>query len=274
MPWSDWDEGMVHKVAKLGKGVMVYGNGGRAALVPYSTQLATGFGLKPLAGPGISKGFHMAGDEHLHGFIDTNNEFWVVDANLEFQKLGYKEFIDDMQAENDVEAADLPIIVSYNRYDKRFHISGVSSACILTEFGLYSCHQSSTGIGRYRGSVLSGFQKDLGDYEGRISVDKIDFNVRGLKTLDVLEFGADYKPSGSYIPYGGVDFKYTHSDAFRSSDWIRLNNEGIVHPIVTANDFRVKFKVDDYRDGDPKLDSIKLRWKLVDKRAVRGPYAG
>jgi hypothetical protein len=197
MPWSDWDEGMVHKVAKLGKGVMVYGNGGRAALVPYSTQLATGFGLKPLVGPGISKGFHMAGDENLHGFIDTNNEFWIATGNLEFQKLGYKEFIDDMQAENDTEATDLPIIVSYNKYDKRFHISGYSSAYVLTEFGLYSCHQSSTGIGRYRGNVLSGFQKDLGDYEARVSIDDTDFKVRGLKTVDTIEYGVDYPSGGS-----------------------------------------------------------------------------
>lgn len=197
MPWSDWDEGVVNKVARLGDVVMVYGNGGKAALFPHGSTMAVGFGLRELVGPGVDKGFHVDGDKDLHGFISTENEFWVVSKDLEFKKLGYKEYIDAMQDENDAVAEGLPIVVSYSSYDKRFYISGYSSAYVLTEFGLYSSHQSVTSIGRYRGKVLCGFFKDLGDYSARFTSDTIDFKIRGFKTLDVLEYGVDYPSKGT-----------------------------------------------------------------------------
>lgn len=198
MPWSDQDEGLVLKVARLGDVVMVYGNGGRATLVPFSQPMATGYGLRDdIGGPGISKGFHFAGDKNLHGFIDTNNEFWVGGRDLKFNKLGYKEWIDALQVENDAEAADLPIIVSYSPNDRRFYIGGFSSGYVLTEYGLYSCHQSVTSIGRYRGEVLGGYFKDVGDYFARVSVDDSDFKERGLKTVDTVEYGVDYPSGGS-----------------------------------------------------------------------------
>jgi len=272
MPWSDWDEGIVHKVAKLGNQVMVYGNGGRANLIPYSNSLATGFGLGSVIGTGISKGFHMAGDNQLHGFIDTNNEFWVVDGNLKFDKLGYKEWFTDLLAENAAEAVGTPMIVSYDKENKRFYIGGFSSGYVLTEFGLYTSHQSATSIGVYRGNVLTGFFKDLADYEGRIKIDDIDFKQRGLKTLDHVEYGITYTPSGSETVSAGADFKYDSDETHRTGDWKRGNKQGMFHSGLTASDFRIKFKVSDYRDGDPKLDSVKARVKMVDKRSIRGQY--
>ena len=272
MPWSDWDEGIVHKVAKLGNQVMVYGNGGRANLVPYSNSLATGFGLGPVQGTGISKGFHMAGDNQLHGFIDTNNEFWVVDGNLKFDKLGYKEWFTDLLAENTSEAAGTPMVVSYDKENKRFYIGGFSSGYVLTEFGLYTTHQSCTSIGVYRGSVLTGFFKDLADYEGRIKIDDLDFKQRGMKTLDHVEYGITYTPSASETVTAGADYKYDFDETHRTGDWKRGNKQGMFYSGLTATDFRIKLKVSDYRDGDPKLDSVKARMKMVDKRSIRGQY--
>jgi hypothetical protein len=270
MPWSDWDEGVVHKVARLKDVVVVYGNGGRALLGPYSAKTAVGFGLKELSGPGINKGFHHAGDYAVHGFISTNNEFWVVDEGLRFKKLGYKEYIEDMMAENDAEAEGLPIIVSYDGVRKRFYISGFSSSYVLTEFGLYSCHQSVTTAGSYRGNVLAGFVKDHEDYEARIVTDDEDFKLRGHKTIDTIEYQVR-DLSGNPL-YGGVDFKYNYDEVYRSSNWIRLNPQGVISPTITANDFRVKFKAVDYRASDITLGYINLRYKVVDKRAIRGLY--
>jgi hypothetical protein len=272
MPWSDWDMGVVFKVAKLGKAVMVYGNGGRALIYPYTKELATGFGLKELVGPGLTKGFHMAGDSTIHGYIDVNNEFWVVDENFNFQKLGYKEYIDTLQDENDAIAADSPIIVSFDRAKKRFYLSGQSSAYVLTEFGMYSSHQSVTGIGRHRGKSLIGFYKDLEDYEARGIVDTIDFKVRALKIIDLLEFGMDYETSDGL--HAGVDFKYDYDESYRTGNWIRLTPQGVCTPLIAANDFRIKFKATDYRTSNVKVDFINARYKMVDKRGIRGPYAG
>jgi hypothetical protein len=273
MPWSDWDEGLVHKVTRLGNNVMVYGNGGRAALKPYTQNLATGFGLvDEVNGTGINKGFHMAGDSQLHGFVDTNNEFWVVESGPKFTKMGYKEWFTDLLDENKDIGVGTPMIVSYDPSNRRFYIGGYSSAYVLTEWGLYSTHQSITGVGNYRGNVLCGFFKDLGDYEGRFQIADIDFKQRGLKTVEHVELGVDYSPVGSERLSVGVDTKYSHSEEVREGNWVRMNKEGVGYLGKTAVDFRVKVKVGDYRDGDPKFDSLKVRFKMVDKRSIRGMY--
>jgi len=69
---------------------------------------------------------------------------------------------------------------------------------------------------------------------------------------------------------GAVDFKYDYDETRRSSDWIRVNPQGVITPIITANDFRVKFRATDYRPTVIHLDYMNVRYKLVDKRAVRG----
>jgi len=275
MPWSDWDQGLVHKVQRLGDIVMVYGNGGRAGLRPYNINLANGFGLiDGIGGTGVDKGFHMAGDNQLHGFIDTNNEFWIVEDGPKFTKLGYKEWFDDLVSENESIAAGTPMVVSYEKSSRRFYIGGYSSGYVLTEWGLYSTTQSCTSVGNYRGNVMCGFFKDLADYEGRIKLAEVDFGQRGMKTVDHLELGLDYTPSGSETYTAGVDTKYDYDEsAWRTGDWKRGNNHGMVYLGKTATDFRIKAKVSDYRDGSPKLDSLKVRYKISDKRSIRGMYS-
>jgi hypothetical protein len=236
--------------------------------------MATGFGMvDEVRGTGISKGFHMAGDYNLHGFVDTNNEFWVVDKGLKFTKLGYKEWFTDLLAENATEAAGLPMVVSYDSSNKRFYFGGFSSGYVLTEWGLYSTHQSCTGVGNYRGNVLCGFFKDTADYEGRFKLGDLDFKQRGLKTLDYLEAAVDYAPSGSETITMGADYKYDNDETPRTGDWIRTNDQGMAFVGKTAADFRPKFKVSDYRDGSPKVDSFKGRYKIVDNRSIRGIYS-
>jgi hypothetical protein len=90
-----------------------------------------------------------------------------------------------------------------------------------------------------------------------------------MKTVETLEFGLD---SGSDA-YGALDFNYdyNYNSIFRSSSWKRLGKNGVVYPGITASDFRIKFKSDDYRDG-VKLDYTNCKWKLSDKRSVRGMY--
>jgi hypothetical protein len=73
---------------------------------------------------------------------------------------------------------------------------------------------------------------------------------------------------------GAVDFSYEYSETDRSSNWIRLNPQGVISPIVSANDFKFKLRATDYRAAGFNLDYLNVRWKLVDKRGVRGPYAG
>jgi len=276
MPWSDWDEGRVLKVNRLGDRVIVYGNGASCSLTPYSEKYATGFALDDkVLGPGISHGFHWAGDYDRHLILGNDNNLYLVNETgdfgkaLGFKKLGYKEYMEELLASAEDFAPNTPICMSYDKLGKRFHLSAPNFSYVLTDQGLYKSHQSTTGVGRYRGKKLTGFTIDQADYEGRMVSDTIDNRLRGMKTVETLEFGLD---SGSNA-YGGVDFKYAYptNSSYRTSTLKPLGHEGIVYPGVTASDFRVRLKVSDYRDG-VKLDYVNVKWKLPDKRSVRGLY--
>jgi hypothetical protein len=274
MPWADWDNGRVLKVAQLKDRIIVYGNAASCALVPYAKEHITGFGLEDnVMGPGIASGFHFAGDSDKHLIIGNDNNLYTVNETgdygkaLGFKKLGYKEYIEEMILENNDYKQGTPLCMSYDSLHKRFYISGVESSYCLTEFGLYQCHQSTTGVGRYKGTVLAGFTKDLGDYEARMTGDTVDMRLRGMKTLETIEYGFN---SGSDA-YGAIDFSYNYdyNSLYRSSSWKPISKNGTVYPGITAPDFRVKFKSNDYRDGI-KLDYTNCKWKMSDKRSVRG----
>jgi hypothetical protein len=276
MPWSDWDKGLVLKVAELGNRVVVYGNAASCSLVPYAKEHAIGFGLDDtVMGPGIQSGFHFTGDKDKHLIIGNDNNLYLTNETgdfgkaLGFKKLGYKEYITELISQNDDIAKGTPLCLSYDSLHRRFYICGLHGAYCLTEFGLYKHHQSTTGVGRYRGVKLAGFVKDNEDYEARFTGDTIDNRLRGMKTLETLEFGLD---CGSDA-YGGIDFKYKYdyNKLFRSGVLKPLSPNGVVYPGITASDFRVKFKADDYRDGI-KIDYVNCKWKLSDKRSVRGLY--
>ena len=276
MPWADWDQGLVLKVARLGERVIVYGNGGSCALSPYTKDNAVGFGLDDkVMGPGIESGFHWAGDHDRHLFIGNDHNLYLSNETgdwgkaLGFKKLGYKEYIDDLMVEATDHGLGTPLCMSYDSLKKCFLISSPFSCYGLTEYGLYKCHQVTSGVGRYRGSKLTGFTLDTGDYEGRMTGDTIDMRLRGMKTVETIEYGMD---CGSDA-YGTIDFKYdyVHNPIYRNGSWKPISQNGVVYPGITASDFRVRFKTSDYRDG-VKLDYTNVKWKLSDKRSVRGMY--
>ena len=119
------------------------------------------------------------------------------------------------------------MIVSYDKDQRRFYIGGPSTGYVLTEWGLYTTHQSFTSVGNYRGNVKCGFFADNADYEGRIKSDTVDFKQRGMKTVDHLELGIDYTPSGTETVTAGDDTKYGSSQSYKTGAWKRVNKEGI-----------------------------------------------
>jgi len=262
MPWGEWRTGIVHKVAKLGKGVMVYGDGGSALLFPVNEPAVT-FGLKDSIGPAVRSGNHIAGDENGHVVIDDFDEVWRIGSDGP-EKLGYKDYIRGLTAGN--------IHVSHVPGRQRFFISdGVTGFC-LTPSGMYEVHQLVSSAGTYRG-ILCGFFKDSEDYEARVETDILDYNQRGMKTISCLEVGGDFY-DGSETPIKvSIKYRYDHKTAsFSQTGWVSVNPEGQAVLPVTAPEFKLLVKVDDYRGNTVNLDYIKARIKMSDRRFIRGTY--
>lgn len=266
MPWADYGEGVIYRVMKLGKGVAVYGDRGKAYLFPFGQEFTTGFGFQELDGAGVLSSYHVAGDSLVHGYIDSYNDFWLVDGKLEAQKLGYREYLEDLGDD---------VVVNYVPQRKRFYISDGTTSYVLTQFGLYSCHQCMTSIGLYKGETLCGFFTDNADYEARFVSSDIDMGFRGIKQIRTVNVGMGVTGLESDDPIqAAVDYRYTAHDSYQRTPWKNVNNQGHVFPIISGQDFRVAVKVSDYRDvNDFFLDSLVVEATSSDKRGMRGQYA-
>ena len=260
MPWGEYKSGLVYKLKKIGNKVLVYGDGGKAFLVPYSSPVS-GFGLDTkLPSAGIRSGWHVDGDDSIHAFIDTNYDLWVVTQDYKFEKLGYREFMKGM-----ITVADTKI--SYEPHTKRFYISNGVEGYVLTEQGLYSTNQFVTSIGNYRGKVLCGFFSTGEDSKYRLVSDTIDFKIRGMKTIEMMEVGCDSDGDVSMA----VDYRHNKNSAFTRSTWKVTNARGGAAIIQTAPEFRLCLESDTYVNMN--VDYINVSVKVVDKRMIRGLYA-
>lgn len=262
LDWGEYGTGVLHKVMKLGNSVLAIGEG-MARLVPV-TEPAVTFGKQPLPYPGITSGNHIAGTDKVACYMDENSELWMVSAGFEFTKLGYKEFLEDLTR------AD--VRVTYCPGREAFFISDGSTGYCLTAQGLYSTNQLVSAVGTFRGTDC-GFFLDSEDYEARVETGILDFAQRGMKTIGVIEVGADYYDGNDTALQASIKYRYDHKDqAFSQTSWKVLNKEGILTMPVTAPEVKLAIKAEDYRNASLNLDYAKVRVKLSDKRSMRGTH--
>jgi len=268
MDWGEWGEGIVYKVRKLGNYVVVFGDGGTSVLIPRRGPAVT-FGYKRLPIPGVRSGNHIAGDQHVQAVIDTNYDLWLIDSSMKPRKLGYREWFQDLLTYTH-ESNDYRTLATYVPSKKRFYFSNGNDCYVLTEYGLYTCHQNVTSAGDYRGKVLCGFFEETADYEWRAETAPMNFNQAGFKTLQHAVLQGHYVKS-TYNPYLRVKYKNdVGSVTYSASDWKELNPQGALAPIITAQQFKVGIKGTDYRSSELLLDSIDLKIKVTDKHLIRG----
>jgi len=249
IPW----EGDVLKVKKLGKGVVVYCENGILVLVPFQQT----FGMETLAAVGIPCKSAVGGNDNIHVFVDNDDNLWRLNKDFNLQLLGYREYMSLMTAAN--------IVVEHDPLKREFHISDDSYGYLLTEKGLCQCYQEVTTVAVDNG-VSYGVFDDEEDAEGRIVTDIIDFGQRGNKTIELVEIGG-YSASPIAV---AADWRSNIAGSFTRSPSSPVNYNGAATVKVTAAEFRVAVTFDDYSDAS--LDYLHIRYKLSDRRFVRGAY--
>ena len=257
LDWGQNGQGIVYKVRKLGQQVVAFGSGGISLLMPVSDPVST-YGIRNLSMPGVASGNHVAGDETIVGWIDVNNDFWLMDANAKSKKLGYREWLSALTG---------TIIVSYVPGRKRFFISNGTKGYVLAEGGLYECHQCLTGGGLHQ-EQLCGFFVNNADYEWRVETTDLDFKQRAFKTVEFVEVHG-----ASELVSARVKYKSTLVGSFNALAWKSVNPHGVLFETASGSDFRIGVKGTDYRLSTDIIDGIKVRVKLTDKRNIRGLYA-
>ena len=250
MPW----QGTVLVVKPLGKDLMVYGDGGISILTPYMEPAPT-YGLQHIMSIGIAGRGAVGGDDNTHVFLDEAGFLWKVEKGGVAKRLGYKEYLYSMLG-NDV-------VISYDKQEDEFYICDNNKGFVLTDRGLGEMNQLVNSLGFTDGGLVGMFES-VSDNEARIVTDVLDMDYRSIKNLEVIEVGVDTAQKVEVA----VDYRYRKSGSFVRSSFKELNGEGVARATVAGLEFRLAVKADGF--SDVNVDYINAKWKLVDKRSVRG----
>lgn len=246
LPW----QGTVYAIKPMGKDLIVYGNNGITALVPTREPIPT-YGVLHISDTGIVGRGAVGGDDTQHVFLDNDGDLWRM-KGLKPERLGYREFFTGYSANT---------IISHDSRDDEFYISDETSSYLLTPVGLGEAKERVTSL-VYKVGVLSGVIEDSGDSESQVVTDTIDFG--SIATVQMVKLSL---VASANIDVA-IDYRYNDDDAFVRSIFVRVNNQGIAYPLVSASQMRIVVRSSDYINMD--LDEIEYFVKFSDKRFRRG----
>lgn len=255
MPWS----GAVLVVAVLGKDVVVYGEDGISLLKPSSVTAAepvATFGRQDISSFGLASQGAVGIARHTHVFIDERGYLRVITSEGT-QRHGYQEFFQPMLGGD--------IRITYDELEGEFYISDGSTSYVYSPAGLGSSMLALTGMFALDGGII-GCWKEVGEEKFLAISDNVDFDIRGKKFISAVAL--DYETDGTMTV--AVDWRNSPKSSFRRGPYVPVNKEGYAYPKVTGTDVRFVFRVTDATYVE--LRGATVRWKLVDKRAIRGAY--
>lgn len=260
MPWDHQRKGKIYSIIKLNDNIIVYGDRGIEELIPFASDVITGFGNKTIYESGILGYNCSCGTDKLHCFIDIDYNLCINNGER-IEVLGYKDYMNNLTTSK--------IIISYEPKKKYFYISDGVYSYVLTKNGLYSTHQCVTSIGCYN-NIICGFIKSNSDTYIRGVTTDIDLNVQGFKTVESCEIGVDYVTITDIDLYGRMSVKYAYKDDYTDLDWKLLNPNGIFYQKITGRKFKVGFRGVYDSTGTIKINKMKLAVQFPDNRNIRG----
>lgn len=249
--------GSVYRVKKLGENIVAYGTNGIGAIVPGSKpyKTMTAFGRKDLFNFGIAGKGCVGGNDKFHMFIDNYGYIHMMDKDLKHSVIGYAPYIANFADD---------IVILFDELKNDFYISD-GSICYLFSAGMSQIFQCPSGIVR-QGSVLYGVTYDNSDVSAYITTNSFDIHTRSIKTVQTVEAGIT-----GVTPQGAVDYRYKHSEAFTRGMLKNISRHGVFTPMISGVDLRVHISSPSYIGFS--VDELIIRYKMSDKRSIRGPYA-
>lgn len=247
MPWNGW----AYRAIKLGNKVIVYGADGIAMLTPVIEPTTT-FGLQVVKNFGIQNPMAVAGTDQVHFFVSVDCKLYAM--TLEGPKdLGYKEFLSTLVGEGLGR-----MILLYDESKEILYINNGSKGYSFGA-GLGGGFAILTGVSRENVMAPSALNVMAID----LTTQEFDFQDRGIKNVTFVELGA-YSDLPFFI---SLDYRHSHSEAWKSSPWIQANNEGAAYLNVSGIEFRLNIK--QLADGDSQLSYVKIHYKFPDRRFNR-----
>ena len=264
-------QGQVLAMRPLGDFIVVYGEGGVAAIKPVASPTPT-YSIKRLNCGGLASRGAVNGDDSGHVFLDNSGMFNRITPDLQVSPLGFRECGFDMLG------AEVQISHSPNRQTLEpggeFYITDGTHSYYLSGSELSETAQVVMSADYFGGATV-GFASDMGTPASKIArfgLDRFDLGLSGIKTIEWVRFYVDervWADDGIDLQVA-IDHRYTmsHDDSWKTTGWKKVNKEGVVFFPTSGVEFRIKATISDYQ----KLDIIngEIGFKHDDKRYTRG----
>lgn len=251
-------QGAVQRVMSLGQHVIVYGEDGVVALTPLTGEAPTFRQRTVLRGTGLYDRGSVGGDQLEHVFLDTRGDLWRLGADLGLEKLGYAEYLSQLNVGD--------VAVSLNSQDRKYYVSGAENF-VLSGTGLSGPTPEKVTSGYFLEGGFVGLAEDDGDTAVALKTAPFDMSVKGIKRVNFVEVQLETDQDVELA----LEYKYDNTGTWTQSRWIPLNTHGFAYFGVSGTEFRLMLKLADY--SGLKIDYVIVGYQTSDKRARRGPVA-
>lgn len=249
MPWS----GKIFGLIPLGKGVVVYGEEGVAALFPASAT----WGMKKILPLGILGRITAGGDDNGHVFIDERGNLWRMgpDFGTELlrQSARFSEWLKQCRG---------MVTISKDSIEEEYYIASGDGGFVLSKTGLAEMSGNVTSLVT-ADRKLSGVEYG-GSRAFEFTTDTYDMGYRTFKSIERVQIAANDVTGLE----ARTEFKDLDSGKWRGSPWTRFNREGWAVPKCSGVDLRVAIR--GTAGPQAKIDYLTIHWKNDDKRPLRG----
>lgn len=249
--------GDVVQVKRLGKYAVVYGYNGISAFQPVIEPAPT-FAYKNLLPIGLYNKGALAGHDKEHCFVGSDGFIYKLDESLNIKQIGYQEYMTKL--------TEGLVVASFDSSLGDYYFSDGSRCFILTPNGLCEIYQRISTLERFNG-VKYGVASDSSDSSFLAVTDRVDFGLRGRKSIECIEISSD--GAGSFS--AAVDWRNGPSESFRRTSWVTFNSQGVATIKVSATEFRFALKCSSHTDVF--VSGAKVRFKMEDMKSIRGIYA-
>ena len=258
IPWK----GAAQAVAQLGDNIIVYGDHGIGIIRPDRNDVTLAginleyFEVEQLLDVGLMNPMTHVGDKTQQTFIDSRGDIWRINAKLELQRLGYKEWIGSLTG------AD--VIMSMDPREGDIYISDETAGFLLTPSGLATPRYVLNGILPYSDGVLYGLWTVVGGDTNSFKTHPFNMGSRAIKLVGNVSIEQD----NITAPTAHVDYKVGYAAGYSTNTLVALNGEGDIYAGQQGTDFKFSFQ-SGARIADAYISRIRLRFKRTDKRRRR-----
>jgi len=261
--------GTVHRILPLRSGIMVYGSDSIVYLEPIAAPITT-FSQRVVKEFGIPGRDFVDGDRLGHVFVSFDKTLWRVNANLEFEKVGFKWIHGAMAIEYYMQTA-----VTFDEHDREAYVynGNLPEGFVLGEVGMgriAGSPSSFTNSGsKYTDDPVAMKFSSAPANNMAVTLGPFDFDTAEVKRLSMVEVVSLVPASTTQLTSvitARVNYRHKQSESYLQTGWFTCDKVGRFSPDVSGTEFVLEIISDNL---DVAIGSVKFFVMVGGKARVK-----